>query len=119
MSLLLNSSLVAGTESVIPSDFSGFLPFLKGGPEGGVVDDIALWPPNQDRHRAPGVGRRRRESVAAPPPFEHHHHHVVVEPTSLLEVAERKTLERDGKTNREKKKRRKKCECVKNWVTRD
>lgn len=88
MSLLLNSSLVACTESVIPSGFSGFLPFLKGGPAGGVVDDIALWSPNQDEHRAPGVVKRRRESVAAPPPCEHHHHYLAVKPTSLLEVAE-------------------------------
>lgn len=49
MSLLLSSSLVAGIDSVIASDFSGFLPFLKGGAAGGVFDDIALWPPQSGR----------------------------------------------------------------------
>lgn len=87
ISLLLSSSLVACTESVITSDFSGFLPFLKGGPAGGVVDDIALWPTQQDGHRVPGVAKRRRESVSAPPPCKHHHH-VVLKSTSLLGVAE-------------------------------
>lgn len=42
MILLLSSSLVAGTESAITSDFSGFRPFLEGWADGGVVDDIAL-----------------------------------------------------------------------------
>lgn len=50
MSLLLSSSLVACGESAITSDFSGFLPFLEGCAEGGVVDDIALSLSFQDRH---------------------------------------------------------------------
>lgn len=101
--MLLSSSLVVGTESAITSDFSGFLPFLKGGAAGGVVDDIALCPPSQDGHRVPGVAKRRGESVAAPPPCEHHHR-VVVRSTSLLEVAESFYLrETDRQTERKRK----------------
>ena len=59
MSLLLSSSLVTCTESAITSGFSGFLPFLRGGAEEGVADDIALWPPSQDGHRVPGVAKPR------------------------------------------------------------
>lgn len=56
MSLLLSSSLVACIESVITSDLSGFLPFLKGGATGGVADDMALQLPNQERTQSASRG---------------------------------------------------------------
>lgn len=114
VSLLLSSSLVACTESAITSDLSGFLPFLKGGATEGVVDDIALQPPNQDGHRVPGVAKRRRKSVAAPPPCKalHHHHHVVVKPTSLLEAAESFYLREKGRqTERKRQHEKRESQC--------
>lgn len=106
MILLLSSSLVGWTDSAITSDLSGFLPFLRGGATGGVAEDIALRPPNQDRHRVPGALKRRRVShCSSSLPC------IIIQSTSLLEDPGSFYYGEKNKQTRGKEKKKRVSQC--------